>query len=51
MPTIAEIVVAIIVGKIISAGDVEEKEVLRAKTEEGINCTLVAFITKNIATT
>ena len=48
MPTIAEIVVAIIVGKIISAGDIEFIVVRSPITDVGINCTLVALITKNI---
>ena len=42
--------VAKTVGKIISAGEEEFKLDLRAKTEDGISCTLVALMTKNIAT-
>ena len=49
MPIIVDISVDKIVGKIIFEGSVEPSEVLNARTDEGISCTLVALITKNIA--
>jgi hypothetical protein len=49
MPITLERSVAKMVGKIISDGDAEFIEERNANTEDGISCTLVAFITKNIA--
>ena len=48
MPIMVDTEVAKIVGKIISDGESEPSDVLSAITDDGINCTLVAFITKNM---
>ena len=49
MPIIVEDNVAKIVGITISDGLLAPSEVRSAKTDDGMICTLVAFITKNIA--
>ena len=50
MPITLERSVARTVGRIISDGDAEPDCARRASTDEGISCTLVALITKNIVT-
>ena len=50
MPMTLESSVASIVGRIMSAGAAEPIEVRSASTDDGISCTLVALITKNIVT-
>ena len=49
MPIIVDKRVAKMVGKMMLEGSFEPSELLNASTDEGISCTLVAFITKNIA--
>ena len=49
MPMILDNSVARIVGKIMSEAAAAPYFIRSAKTEDGITCTLVAFITKNIA--
>ena len=49
IPITLESRVARTVGKIISDGVAAPHFILNARTDDGISCTLVAFITKNIA--